>query len=188
MWYQLKQWMIVRRSSRNTSTQQLLSVLWPKRLVVNFSLSPSFCPYLRSNVCPLPLRVSMPILCTWKYLQTYSVQYVVKLFYFYLRTVLTRQPSLWCTYIVNAVHGKTNVHAQLYKLRIILSTATAINDHRQMFLSTRRLHSSHLTKQHQKNLQLHLSVTISILVWQPLPQHIKSHPSTVLLLRLHSLP
>ena len=36
--------------------------------------------------------------------------------------------------------------------------------HKQMLRSTVRWHSSHITLQHHKNLQLHLSITVSMVV------------------------
>lgn len=50
------------------------------------------------------------------------------------------------------------------------------------------LHNLHFTSQHQWKVQLHLSETISSSVLYPLPQHMRSQPSTPMDVSLHCLP
>lgn len=61
-------------------------------------------------------------------------------------------------------------------------------DHRHVCISTTLWHCLHLTKQHQWNLQLHLSTISTSSVWKPRPQHISSQPSMALEVLLHCRP
>lgn len=54
--------------------------------------------------------------------------------------------------------------------------------YKQQFFSTSRSHSLHFTKQHQQNLQSHLSRTVSVFVSKPRPQQSVSQPSSVVVL------
>ena len=89
-----------------------------------------------------------------------------------------------CAYIL---FGRHYLSSHIIKYEPSLLHFCSVH-HKQMLRSTVRWHSSHITLQHHKNLQLHLSITVSMVVRQPRPQHMRSQPSTPLLFSLHSLP
>lgn len=72
--------------------------------------------------------------------------------------------------------------------RDVYSGQSFQSDHRHVCISTTLWHCLHLTKQHQWNLQLHLSVISTSSVWNPRPQHISSQPSMALDVLLHCRP